>query len=118
MNEISINMGLVECLVLTFKQNPNRSLEALEDFKSMMRQPDEEINLLESAVLIARHRHPLLDHVTVVEQLDDLALHVEALLPPSSTRYPMKILQTVSRHLYIDSGFSGNSMDYYDPDNR
>lgn len=71
--------------------------------------------LLRGAVLIARHRHPLLTYDEVAEQLDDLAVQIEGRMPGQA--YPLKMLQTISQHLYQDRGFKGNTEDYYDPDN-
>lgn len=39
-------------------------------------EPDDSLDLLRGATLIAQHRHPLLRHEEVVEQLDDLAVQV------------------------------------------
>ena len=41
-------------------------------------EPDDSLDLLRGATLIARHRHPLLRHEEVVEQLDDLAVQVSS----------------------------------------
>lgn len=43
--------------------------------------PDDSLDLLRGATLIARHRHPLLRHEDVVDQLDDLAVQVRRKLP-------------------------------------
>ena len=53
--------------------------EALEEFRMLMQTADDEQlgeQLLLGATLIARHRHPLLQHSLVVDQLDDLAVQV------------------------------------------
>lgn len=87
---------------------------ALEDYRLLMQEPDDSLDLLRGATLIARHRHPLLRHEEVVEQLDDLAVQIEGRMPGAA--YPLRMLQTISGHLR-DRGFKGNSEDYYDPDN-
>ncbi|PSC67808.1 transcriptional regulator [Micractinium conductrix] len=71
--------------------------------------------LLRGAVLIARHRHPLVSEADIREQLDDLAVQVAGRLPADP--YPLKVLQTISAHLHGDRGFCGNKEDYYDPNN-
>lgn len=42
----------------------------------LMQEPDESLDLLRGASLIAAHRHPLLRHADIVDQLDDLAVQV------------------------------------------
>lgn len=51
---------------------------ALEEYRMLMGQTDEALSaqLLRGAVLIARHRYPLLRAEDVEEQLDDLAVQV------------------------------------------
>jgi hypothetical protein len=48
--------------------------------------PDERLDVLLCTTLIARHRHPLLDHATILEQLDDLAVQVGQWLRLLSTK--------------------------------
>lgn len=89
--------------------------EAIDEYRRLMQRPDESLSVLEGAVLVARHRHPFASAESVREQLDDLAVQVEGLLPEGCTQ--MKRLQTISRHLYETRGFRGNAEDFYDPDN-
>jgi regulator of sirC expression with transglutaminase-like and TPR domain len=88
---------------------------ALEDYRLLMQEPDDSLDLLRGATLIARHRHPLLRHEDAVDQLDDLAVQIEGRMPGAA--YPLRMLQTISRHLR-ERGFRGNSGDYYDPGKR
>jgi hypothetical protein len=54
-----------------------RAQQALEDYRLLMQQPDDDkLDVLLAATLIARHRYPTLQHDTIVEQLDDLAVQV------------------------------------------
>lgn len=92
---------------------PCRALQALEEYKLLLQQP--EPDLLEGAVLIARHRHPMLELTDVVEVLDDLAEQVMPKLPAAA--YPLRLVHAISEHLYVNRGFRGNSKSYYDPDN-
>lgn len=89
---------------------------ALEEYRLLMHKPDEYIDVLQAATLIARHRHPFASHEDLILQLDDLAVGVEGLLP-SSQRYPLRILKTINEYLYVNRGFKGNTDDYYNPDN-
>ncbi|GAB4821664.1 hypothetical protein N2152v2_008710 [Parachlorella kessleri] len=91
--------------------------EAVEAYKLLLAQPDEKIDLLKAASLVACHRYPLLDHELLVDQLDDLAVQVEGTLPAGAPRYPLRTLQAISQHLYQTLGFRGNKEDYYSPDN-
>jgi regulator of sirC expression with transglutaminase-like and TPR domain len=97
-------------------QSAAKALQALEDYKILMQQP--EPDLLTGAILIARHRHPDASLTTANEILDDLAQQIIPKLPES--RYPLKIIETISEHLYGKDGeacgFEG-AADYYSPDN-
>lgn len=95
-------------------QSAAKALQALEAYRMLMHQP--EPDMLEGAVLIARHRHPSADLTTAREILDDLAEQLIPKLPES--RYPLKVLNTISDFLYNDRGFQGAPTgDYYSPDN-
>ena len=94
-------------------QSAAKALEALEAYRMLMHQP--EPDMLEGAMLIARHRHPSADLDTAREMLDDLAEQLIPKLPES--RYPLKIVNTISDFLYNDRGFQGAvAGDYYSPD--
>ena len=77
-----------------------------------MHQPEPDI--LQGALLIARHRHPTATLTDVTDRLDDIAEQLIPKLPES--RYPMKIISTMSQHLYNELGFQG-ATDYYLPEN-
>lgn len=139
--------------------------EAIEEYKLLLSQPDEKIDVLLGSALIAQHKYPLLvstcvctgletvmlaccslgqlcvarnpaaktvmpsclaklllrllsrhnlsvcvqDYDLIEDQLDDLAVQVEAVLPPSESRYPLRVVQAISAHLYDNRGFRGNT---------
>jgi regulator of sirC expression with transglutaminase-like and TPR domain len=93
-------------------QSAAKALQALEEYKILMQQP--EPDFLTGAILIARHRYPNASLKTAEDILDDLAEQIIPKLPES--RYPLKIVNTISQHLYQECGFSG-AEDYYSPDN-
>ena len=93
-------------------QQAAKALQAMEDYKLLMQQP--EPDFLTGAVLIARHRHPNAELTIAIEIIDDLAEQIIPKLPES--RYPLKIVDTISKHLYDECKFEG-ATDYYSPDN-
>lgn len=89
------------------------AMEALEDYKLLMQQP--EPDLLQGAVLIARHRHPMVEYEQIKDIVDDLAEQIKPRLPKS--RYPLKMVHAISEYLYQNRKFRGNQEEFYDPDN-
>ena len=87
----------------------------MEDYKLLMQQPEPDI--LQGAVLIARHRFPTTANLTTItEMLDDLAEQILPKLPAAP--YPMKVVRTISDHLYNELGFQGaTGASYYLPEN-
>ncbi len=72
-------------------------LKAMDDDRQLLEGPmDAPDVLLEGAILIARHRYPSLDPQQIHNQLDQLAAHVEELLP-TDARYPLRIVQTINQ---------------------
>lgn len=89
------------------------AMQALEDYKILMQQP--EPDLLKGAVLIARHRHPMVEYQQIKDIIDDLAEQIKPRLPES--RYPLKMIHAISEYLYQNRKFRGNQEAFYDPDN-
>jgi regulator of sirC expression with transglutaminase-like and TPR domain len=81
-------------------------MEATERFAELVRRPDAELPLDEAAALIAAHAHPGLDVATVFGQLDDLAAASDA-----------DDADSLARFLFVERGFTGNTVDYGDPAN-
>lgn len=72
----------------------------------MVGDADHHIPLDEAALLIAAHAYPDLDIAGELARLDALAAGV-----------PEPTLDAWRRHLFLDEGFAGNVLDYYDPRN-
>lgn len=85
------------------------------DFRAYATQPDDELDLLEGALLIARDAHPGLDPSSVERELDALARPLAA-RGIRSLNAPEQA-ELLAEHLFRTEGFSGNSADYYDPQN-
>lgn len=85
------------------------------DFETYAAQPDDELDLLEGALLIAGDAHPGLDHDAVLAELDALAAPLcrrgLADLPVAAQA------RVLADHLFVGVGFHGNDADYYDPRN-
>ena len=75
-------------------------------FEELMEGPEDSIRLDEAAALIAAHGNPATDEATIFAALDDLANRCR---PPT--------LDGLIRLLFVDEGFHGNTVDYYDPRN-
>ncbi|KAI8470791.1 MAG: Transglutaminase-like superfamily-domain-containing protein [Monoraphidium minutum] len=101
------------------------------------------VDLLEAALLIARHARPGLAAGTtraevarlaaaaearlgagapryplrLVKEVNAVRACVEARLGGGAPRYPLRLVKEVNAVLYEESGFKGNEEDYYSPDN-
>ncbi|WP_071190327.1 SirB1 family protein [Trichormus sp. NMC-1] len=88
---------------------------ARQYFYQEIQQPDECINLAKAALYIAQEEYPDIDTEEYLNALDTMAIELEERLP--SSRYPLRMIQSINEYLYEDLGFSGNKIDYYDPRN-
>ena len=88
---------------------------ARQYFYQEIQQPDESINLAKAALYIAQEEYPELDPEEYLNALDTMATELETRLP--SSRYPLRMIQSINQYLYEDLGFTGNKIDYYDPSN-
>ena len=77
-----------------------------ERFAELVGRPDDEIPLDEAALLIAASARPELDLAAELGRLDDLAAGCKE-----------ATLDGLTRHLFDELGFRGNTDDYQDPDN-
>jgi regulator of sirC expression with transglutaminase-like and TPR domain len=84
-------------------------------FQQEVQQPDEQIDLLQAALYIAQAEYSSLDIAEYTNAIDTMAAEVQERLPTEP--YPLRIIQTINRYLYEDLGFSGNTVNYYDPRN-
>jgi regulator of sirC expression with transglutaminase-like and TPR domain len=86
-----------------------------ERWKEIVAAPEEEIDLVEAALVIAAHEYPGLDVLAYRARLDDLALTLRRRLRGDIS--PTETLISLNRYLFEELGFSGNAGDYYDPRN-
>lgn len=79
----------------------------------MMEGPDDEIDLAEAALVIARSEYPELDTAAQLQRLDQIASEVQAdpLYPPLAN------IQALNDVLFEKEKFSGNEDEYDDPRN-
>ena len=94
---------------------PMHTSYALPDWKALAAYGDDELPLLETALLIARDEYPQLDAgsyaATIQGYADSLRpkLNADADLPSTLT--------TINRYLFDELGFAGNNTQYDDPRN-
>lgn len=84
-------------------------------FQQEIAQPDEQIDLALCALYIAQEEYPDLDVLEYINALDTIASEIKERLP--TQKYPLRIIQCINQYLYKDLGFSGNTVEYYDPRN-
>lgn len=75
-------------------------------FAAVVQQPERSIPLDEAALLVAAHAYPGLDVAAELRRLDQLA---ERCWAPT--------LDALVTHLFVDEGFRGSRLRYYDPRN-
>jgi regulator of sirC expression with transglutaminase-like and TPR domain len=87
----------------------------LPDWESLANYGDDELPLLDTALLIARDEYPELDPQDYIEQIrrfaNDLQPHIEADLDLPSQ------LTAINKYLFEEQGFTGNHTHYNDPRN-
>jgi regulator of sirC expression with transglutaminase-like and TPR domain len=85
------------------------------NFAAYAAQPDDELDLLEGALLIAADARPGLDRSQIDKELDALA---EPLKTRGLAELPVSAqARVIADHLFVGVGFHGNDADYYDPRN-
>ena len=88
-----------------------RFSQTQQRFRQLISQPT--LNLVAAALCPAQEIYPDVDPVSSYQQLDTIA----AAIRPNISDYPLKTIQSINQQLYEKLGFSGNQIDYYDPDN-
>lgn len=79
---------------------------------------DEEIPLDEAALLISRDEYPQLDAPAYLERLQQHAMELRDRLHGSILlEEPLRRVVVLNSYLFDDLGYSGESLDYYDPRN-
>ena len=84
-------------------------------FAQLVEEPDALIELARVALLVAAEEYPQLVPDLYVRRLDILAERVRDRL--SNETAPLIVLQEISRVLFTEEGFRGNTGAYYDPRN-
>lgn len=86
-----------------------------ERWKEIAAGPEEEIDLVEAALLIAAHEYPGLDILACIGRLEELGTELKRRLRRDIS--PTETVIALNRYLFDELGFSGNTQDYYDPRN-
>jgi len=93
-----------------------RIAETRERIAGMSRLPEDQFDLGEAALLIAKEEYPDLDVGVYLVQLDALAERFERCASSGDSRRTCKVL-ALNRYLFEEAGFAGNAAAYYDPRN-
>lgn len=86
-----------------------------ERWKEIAAAPEEEIDLVEAALVIAAHAYPGLDVAGYRARLTELGAELRRRLRGDIS--PADSLAALNRYLFVELGFRGNVEDYYDPRN-
>lgn len=84
-------------------------------FKHLVTRSDRDIDLLHAALLIGTNEYPSLDVDRYLELVDEWAQEITSSLGEDAGTE--EILQALNDLMFDKKGFSGNSIDYYDPRN-
>ena len=83
--------------------------------RGMINTPDEDVSLLEAALVIASAQYPSLDFDHYYQRIDEWAGALRSRLSDEASAEDR--LRTLNSFLFVEQGFSGNMDDYYDPRN-
>jgi regulator of sirC expression with transglutaminase-like and TPR domain len=86
-----------------------------EELRDLAGRPDHRIGLEAGAFLIARYAYPGLEVETYVHRLDGMATQVRELIGRRISGE--EAVKALSRHLFVEEGFKGNTKNYYEPEN-
>jgi len=98
--------------VADFRNHQDRVQNRLAE---LMRQPGEQINLAEAALVIAASAYPNLDAPHYLRRLDAMAETVAGRVDGETD--PFRIIAHINQFLFQEEGFFGNTQEYYDPRN-
>jgi regulator of sirC expression with transglutaminase-like and TPR domain len=90
-------------------------MQAAERFERMAQGPDEAIDLVRGALLIAAEEYPDLDVEACVDVLQGFAAALRKRFRPDIG--PTDSIRALNRYLFEELGFHGATEDYYDPRN-
>ena len=86
-----------------------------KEFSRIASLPDDQINLFQSALLIAKTAYPDLDESVYLDYLDRIADRIKPHF--ASDQDPSGFIAEINRVLFDVERFHGNRENYYDPDN-
>jgi regulator of sirC expression with transglutaminase-like and TPR domain len=86
-----------------------------ERLSEIVQGSEQELNLAEAALLIARDEYPALDVEAYLRQIDELATGVQQRLPAQAGLEDT--LVALNQFLFVEQGFSGDMDNYDDPRN-
>jgi regulator of sirC expression with transglutaminase-like and TPR domain len=84
-------------------------------FHTQLQLPDEELDLGRAALYLAGEQYPSLDVDGYLRQLDRMAEVVRSEIGDTSDQ--RRLFRALGHHLFERIGFTGNTDDYYNPDN-
>lgn len=94
-------------------ENPQQYVDP--DFERIVTGGDNEINLAEAALLIARSEYPQLDIDYYLGYLDTMAATILRQSPDDRGR--VQLLGQINHYLFDEQGYSGNLHNFFDPRN-
>lgn len=86
-----------------------------EEFKALASVADEHVDLEKGGFLVARYAYPALDTGAYSRQLDDMAAEMRERIGWRVSGE--EAIKALSRYLFTEQGFRGNSRNYYEADN-
>lgn len=87
--------------------------ENRQEFETIVRRSDADIDLATASLVVARHEYPELRIASYLHRLDDMAARVLDLI--GSERHPITVAGGFARYLFGDLGLSGAVEEYFDP---
>jgi regulator of sirC expression with transglutaminase-like and TPR domain len=85
------------------------------EFKKLLNQPDQNINLAQAALMVARLEYPELNIDDYLQKIQNIAEEIHNRLPASANA--AEILKQLNHVLFVEKGYEGNTSSYYDPKN-
>lgn len=85
------------------------------EFEKLLSLPDNQINLAEGALMVARLEYPELEIQTQLERISGIADEIRSRLTEDASAG--EILTKLNKVLFLEKGFEGNSEHFYDPRN-
>jgi regulator of sirC expression with transglutaminase-like and TPR domain len=88
---------------------------AQAQFEDLLNRPEDEIDLAQAALVIAKNAYPHLDVASYLQRIDALARRLQAALPEDMAA--AERIVALNRFLFEEQGFAPSIDDYYDPRN-